>query len=193
VDEGLDRTPGAGDGTSFQPGYQAVGYPMPYGQPPPSHLVWAWIAAVGGVIFNLLLGFPSAMVAIRHARRVRSTWESGDQQAALRESRKARTWAIVSTVLDVVGVILVIALIAGNASTQNFGTPSVAAASIKTQLQKRFSDPTSQFYQPGLKVTSVVCTAVGAHTDHCVDHFSNGQVLSETIVISANGDSYMTR
>jgi hypothetical protein len=175
------------------PGYAMPGYGVaPYGTPPPTHLVWARIATGAGVLFSTILGFPAGLVAMRHAREVRSHWESGNQPAAVSESRKARTWATVSTVLDVLGLIVVVLILAGQ-SASNFNTPSVVASSIKAELQKRISDPSSQFYVPGLKVTSVVCKSVGAHTDHCVDYFSNGQTASETAVISANGDGYVTR
>jgi hypothetical protein len=173
------------------PGYGAVAY----GKPPPTYLVWARIAAGGGVLFNLILGLPTALIAIQHGRKVRTQWEAGNQQAAISASRKARTWVIVSTVLDVLGVVLVLIVIgAGVASSKsNFSNPTVVASSIKTQLQKRISDPTSQYYSAGLKVTSVVCTPAGTNTDHCLDVFSNGQTASETAVISANGNSYVTR
>jgi hypothetical protein len=175
------------------PGYAIPGYGVaPPGTPPPTHLIWARVAAAGGVLFSLILGFPAALVALHHAREVRPNWESGNQSAAVSASRKARTWAIVSTVLDVLGLIVAVALLSGLSSSSNFNTPSVVASSIKAQIQKRISDPSSQFYEPGLKVTSVVCTATGVHTDHCVDYFSNGQTVSETAVISANGDSYVT-
>ncbi len=182
-----------------QPGPPAPGYVMPgygaesQGQPPPTHLIWARIAVVGGVLFNLILGLPAALVAMNHARKVRPLWESGNQPAAVSESRKARTWAIVSTVLDALGVILLIVVVASSATASNFSNPTVVAASIKAQLQKRISDPSSQFYQPGLKVTSVVCKSEGHNTDRCVDYFSNGQTSSEVAVISSNGESYATR
>jgi hypothetical protein len=176
------------------PGFAMPGYGVaPSGMPPPTHVIWARIAAAGGVLFSLILGFPAALVALHYAREVRPNWESGNQSAAVSASRKARTWAIVSTVLDVLGLILAVVLLSGLSSSSNFNTPSVVASSIKAQIQKRISDPSSQFYYPGLKVTSVVCTATGAHTDRCVDHFSNGQTESETAVISADGDSYVTR
>src|SRR5271165_6545595 len=44
------------------------------------------------------------------------------------------------------------------ASKSNFSNPAVVASSIKTQLQKSISDPSSQYYSAGLKVTSVICT-----------------------------------
>jgi hypothetical protein len=175
----------------FPPGYGAVAY----GKPPPTYLVWARIAAGGGVLFNLILGLPTALIAMQHGRKVRTRWEAGNQQAAITASHKARTWVIVSTVLDVLGVVILLVIIgAGVASSKSdFSNPAVVASSIKIQLQKRISDPTSQYYVAGLKVTSVVCTHAGTNTDHCLDVFSNGQTASETAVISANGASYITR
>ena len=183
--------PGQAASGYFPPGYGAVAY----GKPPPTYLVWARIAAGGGVLFNLILGLPAALIAMQHGRKVRAAWESGNQQAAITASRKARTWAIVSTVLDALGVVLLLVIIAAGvaSSKSNFSNPAAVASSIKVQLQKRISDPTSQYYSAGLKVTSVVCTPAGNNTDHCVDVFSNGQTASETAVISANGDSYVTR
>ncbi len=185
---------GFGQAGPAAPGYVRPGYgATPQGQPPPTHLIWARIAAGGGVLFNLILGLPTALVAMSHARKVRPLWESGDQPAAISESRKARTWAIASTVLDALGVIVLIVVIASSAAASNFSNPTVVAASIKAQLQKRVSDPSSQFYTPGLKVTSVVCKAESGNTDRCVDYFSDGQTASEIAVISSNGESYATR
>jgi hypothetical protein len=197
---GWTTAPGGPEPQAYygQPGPPAPGYPMPgygvppHGAPPPTHLIWARIAAAGGVLFSLILGFPAALVALNHARKVRPSWESGNQPAAVSESRKARTWATVSTVLDVLGLIVVVLLLTSQ-GVSNFNTPSVVASSIKSQIQKRISDPSSQYYEPGVKLTSVVCTSTGAHTDRCVDYFSNGVTVSEIAVISANGDSYVTR
>jgi hypothetical protein len=173
-------------------GYATPGYGVPVGQPPPTYLVWARIAAVGGVLFNLILGLPAALIAMRYGRQSRGHWQSGNPAAAVSESRKARTWAIVSTVLDLLGVVFLVVIIAAS-NTPNFNNPAVVAASIKTQIQKRISDPSSPFYQAGLTVTSVVCTSLGNNTDRCVDHFSNGRTASEIAVISANGERYVTR
>lgn len=182
-----------GDTGQAFPGYGMPGYGAgPYGKPPPTHLIWASIAVGGGVLFNLILGFPFGLVALRNARKVRPLWDAGDQQGAVSTSRKARTWAILSTVFDVLGIVLAIVIFSLAAVNSNFNNPSVVAASIKTQLQKRLSDPSSPYYTPGLKVTSVKCTAIGAHTDSCVDYFSNGRSASETAVISADGASYRT-
>jgi Interferon-induced transmembrane protein len=179
--------------TYGQPGPHAPGFgATPHGSPPPTYKVFAYIAAAGGVLFNLILGFPSGMIALRHARRVRPYWESGNQPAAASASRKALTWAIVSAVLDVLGILLLVVVISGSSSSSNFNNPSVVAASIKTQLQKRISDRSGQYYLPGVTVTSVVCTATSSTTDHCVDHFSDGTTASETAVISDNGNRYAT-
>ena len=183
---------GAPPGYGAAPGYGAPGR---YGQPPPAYRAWSITAAVFGVLFSLILGFPAALAAARYGRRVRAQWEAGDQQGAIKSSRRARTWAIVSTVLDALGLIVVVLVVAAGASStgsQSFHNPSVVAASIKTLLQKRISDPSSPYYSPGLKVTSVVCTSSGTNTDMCIDHFSNGQSSSETAVISADGQHFVT-
>jgi hypothetical protein len=93
-------------GQPFGGGY-AAGYGVgPAGSPPPTYVGWAIAAAVGGVFFSLILGFPCALVATRYARRVRPAWDTGNQPEAARCSRLALTWSIVATVLDVVGVAL---------------------------------------------------------------------------------------
>jgi hypothetical protein len=186
--------PGYGGPGYGGPGYGAPGFGAPpFGQPPPAHLIWARSAAVGGVLFNLILGLPSALIAMRHARLVRVHWEAGDQPAAVSESRKARTWSIVATAFDALGIVLLLVILIGaSGAASNFNSPAVVAASIKTELQKRISDPSSQYYVPGIKLTSVVCKSVGTNTDRCVDYFSNGKTASETAVISDNGQSYET-
>ena len=117
--------PWPGPPASGMPGY---GTP-PFGQQPPAHLVWARIAAAGGVLFNLILGLPSGLIAMRHARLVRVHWEAGNQAAAVSESRKARTWSIVATVFDALGVVLLVILIGASGSASNFNNPAVVAAS----------------------------------------------------------------
>ncbi len=185
-------TPGYGTPGYGQPGYGTPGYAPP-GPPPRTYRAWGLIAAICGLLFNLILGLPSALIGGRYGKKVTELWASGDVQAAVSASRKARTWLIASTVLDVIGLILVVALITQASSSQsNFNNPSVVAASIKTQIQQRLSNPSGQYYQPGVTVTSVVCTPSGTSTDHCVDTFSNGQTATETAVISGNGTSYTT-
>jgi Interferon-induced transmembrane protein len=184
--------PGYGQPGYGQPGYGQPGYGQPFGQSPPTYLIWARIALVGGVLFNLILGFPAGLAAQRYGRKVRQAWQAGDQAAAISASRKARTWAIVSTVLDALGIILLIVVVAASPKS-SYSNPATVAAAIKTQLQQRISDPHSQYYSAGVSVTSVTCTRDGANTDYCVDDFSNGQTASETAVISSNGDSFTTR
>jgi hypothetical protein len=170
-----------------QPGYASLG------APPPTYRVWGVIAYVCGILFNLILGLPTALIARRYSKKVPGLWARGDVQAAISASRKARTWLIASIVLDVIGLVLSVVVIAQAASSSSkFNQPSAVAASIKTQLQQRLSDRSSQYYQPGVTVTSVVCTSSGTNTDHCVDTFSNGQTGTETAVISDRGASYTT-
>lgn len=121
--------PGYGTGGYFPPGYAAG----PTGQEPSSHMAWVWVAAIGGVLFNLILGFSTAMIALSQARKVRPNWQAGNLQAAVSASRRARNWLIVSTIFDVIGVgafILVLgsAHTAGSSSSSHFSKPAVVAA-----------------------------------------------------------------
>ena len=177
-----------------QAGYGQPGYGMlPPGPPPRTYRAWGIIATICGVLFNLILGLPAALIGRRHGRKAAGLWASGDVQAAITASRRARAWLIAATVLDAIGLILSVALIAQASSSQsNFNNPSVVAASIKAQVQQRLSSPSSQYYQPGVTLSSVVCTSSGTNTDRCVDTFSNGQPATETAVISGNGTSYTT-
>lgn len=106
--------PGGAYGTA--PGGTYGSAPSQLGRPP-TYLGWAITAAVGGVLFSLILGLPSGLVATRYARKVRPAWESGDQYGAARASKRALTWSIVSTCLDILGLILVFYLISHPASS----------------------------------------------------------------------------
>jgi hypothetical protein len=185
--------PGYGQPNYGQPGYAQPGYGyVPPGPPPPNYKAWWITAAVCGVLFNLILGFPAALIGGRHGRKVAQQWAAGDVQAAATSSRKARGWLIASTVLDALGLVLFIFLLSQSGSPTSFNNPAAVATSIKTQIQQRISDPSSQYYEKGVTVTSVVCTPSGTNTDSCVDKFSNGQTASETAVISGDGASYTT-
>jgi Interferon-induced transmembrane protein len=179
---------------------QAFGAPAPYldqlgyaqpGSMPPTYQVWGIIAVICGALFNLILGVPAAIAGRRAGSEVPVLWASGDVQAAVRASRKARAWLIASGVLDVLGIIVAIVIIA-HTSGSNFNNPSTVAASIKTQVQQRLSDSSGPDYLPGVTVTSVVCTPSGANTDSCVIRLSTGEVATKTATISGHGTSYTT-
>lgn len=166
----------------------------PPGEPPSTYRGLGIAASICGVLFNLILGFPAALIGRRYGKKVTELWARGDVQAAISASRKARAWLTASIALDVLGLILTVVVIAAGATSQGtFNRPSAVATSIKTQLQQRISNSSSQYYEPGVTVTSVVCTSSGTHTDRCVDTFSDGQTGTETAVISGNGSSYSTR
>ncbi len=78
------------------------------GTPPPDYRAWATATIIGGIFFSLIIGLPLGLVARVQSRRVRSMWQKGDAQGALRASRSARTWAIAATVFEVLGVIFLI-------------------------------------------------------------------------------------
>jgi Interferon-induced transmembrane protein len=111
---GYGDPPGGGYGVP--PGYG--GYGQPYGRPPSTYRGWAIACVVCGVLFSLIIGLPCGIVALSSSGRARRAWQRGDMQAAAKAARRARTWAIVSTIFDALGLILVIVLFShGGAST----------------------------------------------------------------------------
>jgi hypothetical protein len=106
-----------------------------------------------------------------------------------------RIWLIAAVLgaAGLTGVIVCTALLAHTSGpSPDYNNPSVVAASIKTQLQQRLSDQSGQYYEPGVTVTSVVCTPSGATTDHCAITLSNGVTGATTAVILDNGRGFRT-
>jgi hypothetical protein len=166
-----------------------------YAQPgpmPPTYRVWGKVAVVCGLLFNTILGGGAAYLARRESDRVALLWENGNLDAAVMASRKARAWLIASGVFDVLGIILLIIVIYTRTSSANYSNPSVVASSIKTFVQQSLSDRSGPYYDPGVTVTSVVCTPSGTNTDHCVLRVSTGEVFNETAIISGHGTGYYT-
>jgi hypothetical protein len=99
--------------------YQGGGAPYPgYGAPlsdagrPPTYVGWSVAAAIAGIFFSLILGFPTALVARYYGRKVRNSWAAGQPQEAARASRRALTWVIISIALDILSFILFLTVIA---------------------------------------------------------------------------------
>ncbi len=91
--------------------------PGAYGKPPPSYRAWAITCIVCGVLFSIIIGLPCALVALNYSRKVQPAWNAGDQPGAAKASRRAMTWAIISTVFEVLGLIFVITLISHGSTT----------------------------------------------------------------------------
>lgn len=106
-------------GTSPEPGYGSYGqygqhghgqygygspsapwYGVPAGDPPPSYLAWSIVTTAVGVLVCFFLAMPAGIVSIVLAAQVQGKWLRGDQEGAIRASRNARIWAIVSTALN---------------------------------------------------------------------------------------------
>ncbi len=107
-----------------------------------------------------------------------------------------RIW-LIAAVLGVAGLtgIIVCTALLGHTSgpSPDYNNPSVVAASIKTQVQQRLSDQSGQYYEPGVTVTSVICTPSGTTTDHCAIMLSNGVTATTTAVILDNGGGFRTQ
>jgi hypothetical protein len=108
-----------------------------------------------------------------------------------------RVWLIGSTVVGAIGLIGIIVctvLIMHTSSWQpDYNNPPVVAASLKALVQQRLSDQSGQYFEPGVTVTSVVCTPSGTSTDHCLTTLSNGVTFTNTAVILGNGTGFRTQ
>jgi hypothetical protein len=116
----------AGNPPSGQyPGYPTGGdpgqYPAPggYGSPvqggqapPPAYKGWAITSIVLGLIFSGIFGLACGIVATVYSGRVGKAWNVGDYATAEKASKRARGWAIAATILEVLGLIYIIAKIA---------------------------------------------------------------------------------
>src|SRR5579864_5078015 len=140
---GYGQPPYGGQPGYGQPGYGMPAYPQPgYGPPmyppsgpqPPTYGGWAVSAIVGGVLFSLLIGLPTAIVGLNYGSKVKRAWAAGDVQGAASASRKARGWLTASTIFELLGVILVIFLFTHvSSSGVNFSTRSVAPVPASIQ------------------------------------------------------------
>ncbi len=113
------------------PGYGQPMYPPP-GPQPPTYGGWGVSAIIGGVLFSLLVGLPTAITGHVYGSKVSRLWASGDVQGAYNASRKARGWLTASTVFDLLGFVLVVFLVFTHVSASgvSFTKSSVAPASV---------------------------------------------------------------
>ncbi len=116
----------------YPPGYGPPPMYAPPGPPPPAYPGWAISALVGGVLFSLLVGLPTAIAGKVYGAKVTRLWASGDVQGAYSASRRARGWLTASTVFDLLGLILVVFLFVSHTSSSPvyYSNTSVAPASV---------------------------------------------------------------
>jgi len=131
-----------------QPGYGMPAYPQPgYGQPmyppsgpqPPTYGAWAVTAIIGGVLFSLLIGLPTAIVGLNYGSKVNKAWAAGDVQGAASASRKARGWLTASTIFEALGVILVIFLFTRISSSATGFTGNTSVAPVPAAVQSQMA------------------------------------------------------
>ncbi len=81
------------------------------GAPPPTYRAWETTAVICGVLFNIILGLPTALISRRYSTKVTELWTRGDGPRAVSASRKALAWLMASIVLDVIGLVLSIVFV----------------------------------------------------------------------------------
>lgn len=105
-----------------QPQYgQPAGYDpnaygaAPAGPKPSNNLVW-------GILTTLFCCLPFGIVSIVFAAKVDGLWNSGQYAEANEAAGKAKTWALVSAGVGVVGIILYIILLVAGVATMDAST-----------------------------------------------------------------------
>ncbi|MEE2060233.1 CD225/dispanin family protein [Rhodococcus artemisiae] len=84
------------------PGPGVYGSPFhPYGRPPENNLVW-------GIVATVVFCMPIGIVSLVKASRVNNLWAQGRFDEAHRAARSAKTWAIWSAVIWVVGLMALV-------------------------------------------------------------------------------------
>lgn len=93
----------------YSGGTPGTGYGAP---PPPNYLVWA-------ILTTVLCCLPLGVVSIVFASQVNGKWLAGDAQGAVNSSRKAKTFAIWSAVLGLVGGVIyaIVLVMSANSGT----------------------------------------------------------------------------
>lgn len=91
-------------------GHPPGGHALP-GAPPAAYQAWVTTAVICGVLFNIILGLPTALIGRRYSTKVTELWARGDGPGAISASRKAGAWLMASIVLDVIGLVLSIVFV----------------------------------------------------------------------------------
>ncbi len=106
---------GQGGGYGQQPPYGQQPYyggGAPSGPPPPNHLVWA-------ILSTLFCCLPLGVVSIVFAAQVNGKWNGGDVAGARDASDKARKFALWSTIVGVVLIVLYAILVVAGGMSMN--------------------------------------------------------------------------
>jgi predicted secreted protein len=88
------------------PPYGAMPPGQPAGGPPPNNLVWA-------ILSTLFCCLPLGVASIVFAAQVNGKWAAGDFAGAQDSARKARQFALWSTIAGVVVLVLYVILVVG--------------------------------------------------------------------------------
>ena len=110
VGTGIPLAPATPTGQSMSYGHPPGGHALP-GAPPPAYRAWVTTAVICGVLFNIILGLPTALIGRIYSTKVTELWTRGDGPGAISASRKARAWLITSIALDVIGLVLSIVFV----------------------------------------------------------------------------------
>lgn len=76
---------------------------------------------------------------------------------------------------------------------QGYHDPSALESALKSILAKRLANPSGQYYLPGVTVKSVLCVETSKTAATCLYKLSGGQSDTVSVVISADGGSFISK
>lgn len=82
---------------------------------------------------------------------------------------------------------------AASSGPQGYQVASALQAAMRAQVNKRLSNPSGQYYAPGVHVSSLNCVEQARTAATCLIKLSNGVTQSDTVAISADGDEYIAK
>jgi hypothetical protein len=82
---------------------------------------------------------------------------------------------------------------AATAGPQGYQVASVLEHALRSILVKRLANPAGQYYDPGVTVKSVTCIEQSKTSATCLYRLSSGQSDTDSVAISADGGSFVTK
>ena len=118
-------------------------------------------------------------------------------QPAVHKSKVRWILPIVGATLGIIGILGGVATLdvhkAATSSGAGYNNPHRLENAITATVNQRFSTRTGPYYSKGVSVTDVICVSKTAHTFTCALTASDGRSESVDAVVSADGQSFVTR
>lgn len=98
--------------------------------------------------------------------------------------------ARITTAVLVAGTVMLAGCGSGLSGYQN---AAVLQHALKGDVTRRLEDKSGQYYAPGVHVSKVSCIEQSKTSATCLIELSNGDSSSDSVVISSNGNEFITK